>query len=190
MSVEDRLRAGFAADADLVAPRTEDALEDIRRRRRRGRAARWAGASIAAVATAAATVGVVALLPQVLPARGPELGGSPPTSLVGDYTVAVGAGPAAQREGMTGRWRVSLTSEGSLLIQPPAGFPGATSGTSYAVDGDELTTNALVDQPGCQAEPSGRYRWAMSGATLELTVVEDRCRARRILFGGTWSRVP
>jgi hypothetical protein len=190
MSVEDRLRSGLTADADLVAPRAEDLLGEVRRRHRRGRAARWAGASIAAVAMVAATVGVVLLVPEVLPGRGPDVGASPRSSLVGDYTVAVGAGAAARREDMTGRWRVSMTSEGRMLIQPPPGFPGATSGASYAVDDDELTTNALVDQPGCQAEPSGRYRWALSGTALELTALEDRCRARRVLFGGTWSRIP
>ena len=190
MSVEERLRSGLSSEAGLVSPLTEEQLTQVGRRHRRRRATRWSAWAAAAVA---ATVVGVSVVPGQLPGGGSE---APPaaveqTSLNGEYVVRVAPGSAAQREGMVGRWTVSVTEGGVLEIEPPTTYGRAVSGASYEIDGDLLTTNALLDHPGCQSATNGEYRWTLSDSTLELAVVDDRCPARRLLFSGqSWRRDP
>jgi hypothetical protein len=189
MSVEHRLRAGLTREANRVVPRTEEQLAHVGRRHRRRRTIRWSGLAAAA---AAATIVGVAVVPESLPGGESD---APPASveestLPGNYVVNVVPSRIAEREDMVGRWAVVLTRRGVMEIEPPAGYGRATSGAAYEVRGDVLTTNAFLDLPGCQTVTNGEYQWSLSGRSLELTVVDDPCSARRVLFSGQdWSRV-
>lgn len=178
MSVEDRLRSGLEAQAQLTLPRTEEQLEQVWRRRRRRHEVRWGG--IAVAATVAAVLGAT-ILPETL--GGGEV--SPPVAssgLAGTYAVAVGRSATTVREGMVGLWTVTLSESGTLEVDPPPSYERATSGAAYTTDGGQLTTNAFLDHPGCQTTPSGTYAWTIDGTSVQFEHVDDACPARRILF--------
>jgi hypothetical protein len=56
--------------------------------------------------------------------------------------------------------------------------------TQFKADGERLTIDMIpVCPPGAT-----RYTWQASGKKLTLSVVDDTCKARAALFGGTWTR--
>jgi len=185
MSVEDRLRSGLRAESQLMLPRTEDQLELVTGRKRRRQAWRWGGVGVAA---AAATVVGVSVVPGLLPSDGGSAPAESPT-LTGTYVVEVSNSADAAQEDMVGRWSVTVSKDGNLDIEPPSSYEHLTSGAAYSVEGDELSTNAFLDHPGCQTTPLGRYAWTIEGTTLAFDLVDDDCPARLVLFGGqTWER--
>lgn len=184
MSIDRRLRAGLHRSAEVVRPDVSDALHAVERRASRQRRlvaiARFA--TVAAVAVAAAIVGTVAVHGRPRADTGVLPAGQP----VGTYVVDVPTFDLAQRQGMTGRWVVTLRPDGVLQITPPQGFTGNPYGASYQTNGDLLRTNALMSSPGCQlsSNPTGVYRWMRTPTELTFAVVADTCDARRLLFAG------
>jgi hypothetical protein len=184
MSIDRRLRAGLVRSADAIRPDVSAARRAVEQRaRRRGRivtVARFAAA--AAVAVVAAIVWTAAL-------HGPPRAGMdvlPAGQPVGAYVVDVPASDLAQRQGMAGRWVVTLRPDGVLHITPPEAFTGNSYGATYQTNGDLLRTNAFISSPGCQlsGDQMGTYRWIRTATELTFTVVADTCDARRLLFGG------
>ena len=91
---------------------------------------------------------------------------------------------------MSGRWRMTVQADGRILIDPPAEYPHPTTGASYTVSGSRLTTNALVDHPGCQTGGAGTYTWSVNGPSAQFEVIQESCPARSILFAEqAWRRV-
>jgi hypothetical protein len=185
MSIDRRLRTGLRQSAEAVRSDVSGALHAVEHRARRHRrmvtTARLVAAAAAAVVLA--VVGTVAA--QRLRGSGAEVipAGPPP---VGTYVVDVPISEPAQRQGMVGRWVVTLRPDGVLQLDPPDSFTGNPYGASYQTDGDLLRTNALISSPGCQrsTDQIGTYRWVRTATELSFTIVADTCDARRLLFGG------
>jgi hypothetical protein len=186
MSIDDRMRAGLAANAELLPPPVEEHLDAVRRRHRRRTRGR-----VALVAAAAVVLAVLAPLGvRWIVDPGPEPA-KPTPSLAGSYRVVVrGEGPTAD---MTGAWTVTLGADGRMQVKAPAdGLLVADEGLHYQVRGDVLTTNLFLDRVGCQRgdPPVGAYRFAVSGTGASFTTLGDSCEPRLLLFSSTWKRLP
>jgi hypothetical protein len=114
--------------------------------------------------------------------------------VAGQYVVDIEETTLTRTEGMAGRWIVRLAADGAVVFVPPDSFPGTRAGTSYQIDGDQLRTNAFVNDvcgSASAATPVGTYRWIRTATTLRFTVVNDSCEARRLFFADhVWERVP
>jgi hypothetical protein len=188
MSVDQRLRAGLHRSAAAIEPRTAAALTAVEARTRRGRrTARVARLAVATALAAAVAIASPAALDR-LRGSGPHVSPAAPSPLVGTYVVDVPDSEPARRQGMAGRWVVTLHADGVVQLTQPDVFQGNPYGASYQTDGDVLRTDVFVSSPGCQLAPDsvGIYRWARAGGVLEFTVVSDGCEARRLLFDLTW----
>jgi hypothetical protein len=80
-----------------------------------------------------------------------------------------------------GRWSLTVKKDRTLFLQGPAGFSSyqhltATSATRLTVRDDFCTPR------------SGTYRWKVTGKSLTLTSVKDRCRDRSAVLTGVWKR--
>jgi hypothetical protein len=115
-----------------------------------------------------------------------------PDDVQGSYVVRVPPSDIADEAGMVGRWVVSLSRDGSLRLVPPRQFDSSVSGASYRIEGEQLTTNAFVDQPGCQVtnRQLGVYTIDRTADGLTFHPVADDCPARVLLFGQLWKDQP
>ena len=193
MSIDQRLRNGLhPADPD----RGLDTAAALRRvEQRAARQTRTARVVVGALVAAAlvAVIGVGTALQQGRPDT-PDVVATQTSeqALIGTYLVDVPDSPAASREGLVGRWVISLEAGGALELRPPKSYTGATTGAAWRVEDELLRTDALVE-PSCQADNGyvGTYRWSLTDDLLAFTVVEDACTVRRALFTGSdWERVP
>ena len=193
MSIDQRLRNGLhPADPDHGLD-TLAALRRVEQRAtQRARTTRMAVGALV-VAALVAVIGVGVALQQgrsdttdVVATQTSEL------ALIGTYVVDVPDSPTSRREGLVGRWVISLEPDGALELRPPPSYTGATTGAAWRVAGDLLRTDALVE-PGCQADNGyvGTYRWSLTDDLLVFDLVDDACAVRRALFTGSdWERVP
>lgn len=192
MSIDRRLRTGLQRSSEAIKPNVSAALQAVENRTRRERRTRM----IARLAVAAAAVVVVATAGPALVHRlrgwGTDVLPAEPRSPVGTYLVDISMSDIAQREGMVGRWVVTLRPDGVIHITPPDSFAGNPYGASYQTDGDLLRTNAFISSPGCQrsTDQIGTYRWVRTATELSFTIVADNCDARRLLFGDQTWEVP
>jgi hypothetical protein len=184
MSIDRRLRAGLQHSAEAVRSDVAGALHAVERRARRQRRI-VAIARLAATAVVAVVVAIVGTV-AVHRLRGEGLNVLPAGPPAGTYVVDIPSSDLAQRQGMVGRWVVTLRSDGVLNLTPPEAFTGNPYGASYQTDGDLLRTNAFMSSPGCQGtgDPIGTYRWVRTATKLTFTIIADSCNARRLLFGG------
>lgn len=188
MSIEQRIREGLAANAADVAAPVEISLGAVvQRRRRRVRAK--VGVAVAATAVLAATPWAAGTWLAEQRATGPATPAE--VGLEGRYSVEVAAvGRTAE---LAGTWLVTLSDEGDIEVEPPAGYDGLLPGTgeSYDVVGDELRTNLYLGWPGCQQAdpPIGRYRVEVTSTGLAFMPIQDVCPPRRQLFDVRWVRV-
>jgi hypothetical protein len=162
MSVDRRLREGLRASADALTPDPLGALRTVEHKAQRQRR-RILVVQLVAAAAAIALV-FVALPWSLTQLRGPASVAPPaPTSVVaGQYVVDIEETTLTRTEGMAGRWIVRLAADGAVVFVPPDSFPGTRAGTSYQIDGDQLRTNAFVNDvcgSASAATPVGTYRW-------------------------------
>jgi hypothetical protein len=194
MSIDRRLRNGLRASADALTPDHFVALHTVERKAQRQRR-RILLAQLAAAAAAIALV-LVALPWSVTRLRGPASVAppAPASKLIGEYVVDISESTLTRTEGMAGRWIVRLAADGTVVFVPPDSFPGSRAGTSYQVNGDQFRTNAFVNDvcnSASAAVPVGTYRWIRTTSTLQFTVVNDSCEARRLFFADSvWEKVP
>lgn len=193
MSFDSRLREGLDAAADMTAHTTADveiALTEVRsRHRRRVRTRRAAAALTSLAAVVSLALGAPIALEHWQDQRASNdlpLAGTVVDSLVGTYTVDVQASPAAEQDGMVGRWTLRLQEGGAVEMVPPGRFTGTTSGSSYRAEGDVVRVDTFVSDVRCQSaqvtEPVGTYRWSRTSDSLTFVVVSDACLVRRLLF--------
>jgi hypothetical protein len=193
MSIDRRLRDGLRASGDALTPDPLAALHTVEHKVQRQRR-RILVVQLAAAAAAIALV-LVALPWSVTQLRGPATEAPPaPTSvLAGEYVVDISESKLTRTEGMVGRWMVRLAADGAVVFVPPDSFQGSRTGTSYQVEGDQLRTNAFVNDvcdSASAAAPFGTYRWIRTASTLRFTAVSDSCEARRLFFAAhVWERV-
>jgi hypothetical protein len=188
MSIDDRMRAGLAANAELLPPPVEEHLDAVRRRHRH----RTRGRVLLAVAASVVLAVAAPLTVRSIVGTGPEPAEPAPSpSLTGSYRVVVrGAGATAD---MTGSWTVTLGADGQVQLKAPADASlVADEGLHYQVRGDVLTTNLFLDRVGCQRgdPPVGAYEFAVSGTRASFTTLSDVCEPRVLLFSSTWERLP
>ena len=112
---------------------------------------------------------------------------APPSyaGLAGTYEVIVRTG--GETRSMTGTWTVTLGTDGSIALVPPAALDGLTGdGETYSMSSRTFTTNVLIGWPGCQstALTVGTYRVDVTDRGASFTRVADDCPARITLFGG------
>lgn len=193
MSVDRRLRAGLHRTAETLASDPFGALDQVeakaRRRQRRAVAARVAVATLG-------LAGLAVTVPFVVRDNGTGQTvtvGQPddPSGLAGSYTVDVAPSALADQHRMVGRWVIELTEDGTVTMQPPAAFSGATS-ASFQATGHRLSTDAFVNDLCVQAQattPLGTYRWEDTGSGLRFVAETETCGVRQLLFTGQeWSR--
>ena len=193
MSIDQRLRNGLHPSDPDHGLDTMTALRRVEQRAtQRTRTARVAVAALVAAALVA-VIGIGVALEQGRPSS-PDVVATQPSerALLGTYVVDVPESPAARREGLVGRWVISLEDDGALELRPPPTYTGATTGAAWRVEDELLRTDALVE-PGCQADNGyvGTYRWSLTDDLLVFSLVDDACDVRRTLFTGSdWERVP
>jgi hypothetical protein len=194
MSIDRRLREGFRQAADALTPDSLAALHAVERRARRHQR-RAVVNQLAAAALAMALV-LVGLPWAVGQWQRPDTAAppAPAPDLAGEYVVDIGESGLARSEGMVGRWIIRLTSDGAIVFVPPDSFQGSRTGMSYQVDGDQIRTNAFVNDlcgAASSADPVGTYRWSRTASMLRFAVATDSCEARRLLFADQpWEEVP
>lgn len=182
MSVDDRLRAGLAANAELgLDPDVEQHLARVMERSRRRRALRWvtlaSGVAVAGTAVAlAVTVGWGA------DDRSPRPATTSTQAAPGRYAGLVGALPGAPDA--SGRWTLYLDGGGRLTVTAPPGSTRDLSGTQGVLAGDRLRTT-LFQHDLCQGQPAGTYTVERSAERLALVRLVDPCTARSTLLGTT-----
>lgn len=82
----------------------------------------------------------------------------------------------------TGRWRVAVDEHGGASVYQP-GIAAADFDTRFVVKGRRLT---IAGVPVCPGQ-KGTYTWRLGHGSLTLRVVDDACKPRVALFGGTWT---
>jgi hypothetical protein len=110
-------------------------------------------------------------------------GGAVPTRLLGTFGRTIPAKDLAQT-GLPqayGRWSLTIKKDRTLFLQGPQAFSTyehltATSSTRFTVRDDFCTPRA------------GTYGWKLSGKSLKVVNVKDRCSDRSAVLAGVWKR--
>ncbi len=191
MSVDERLRSALRDQAHSFVPSVETALEDVRSQ---GRRPRWRSATVAVASTAAvaaAVVGAVAWLGHTGPQGAPPAGGPTSATLATDPTSATLEGritaDVAAPQDLAGTWTLPLNGNGSIDVEPPAGYSGSVSGALFAAYGSTFRTT-LFQTDVCAGDGTGTYRWLETGDRVEFHVTSDPCAARvRFFEDSAWT---
>jgi hypothetical protein len=193
MSVERRLREGFARNANSLDPWTEQRLEQVLGRHKRRVQFRWAASALAAVAAIAA---VVMLGPRLVEnVIGPPEPAAPSTPTVqelsGVFTTTVEEGSAVVRDhDLAGNWSMRLNVDGTMVVDAPAAYGGVLSAALFGATADRFRTS-VFEQDLCSGQGVGIYVWSLSGGALTLTPVDDSCEGRvAVLASNTWQQIP
>jgi hypothetical protein len=193
MSVERRLREGFARNANSLDPWTEQRLEQVLERHKRRVQFRWAASALAAAAAIAA---VVMLGPRLVEnVIGPPEPAAPSTPTVqelsGVFTTTVEEGSAVVRDhDLAGNWSMRLNVDGTMEVDAPAAYSGVLSAALFGATADRFRTS-VFEQDLCSGQGVGIYVWSLSGGALTLTPVDDSCDGRvAVLASSTWQQIP
>jgi hypothetical protein len=181
MSIDRRIREGLRNAAEPIEPIVPSALATVERRA----GLRQRGVRFAQLTAAAAVLVLIAILTPVLRDHSDPINSDAGQSaLTGTYIVDVADSAVARRDGLTGRWIVTLRRDGVVDLIPPTTYRGDVSGISYRVVGDVLRTDAFIDSPGCQASDDqiGTYHWTRNASSVLFTTVADTCDVRLVLF--------
>jgi len=112
-----------------------------------------------------------------------------PHSLVGCWTRTVPAGVPGVH---AGPYTIS-TTQGGLLVVYLQGTPGCNGRTDFSLTvsaaGGKLVMGSAPILPGsCKGQ--GTYGWKVTGKTLTLRLIKDKCRVRGNFFPGAWKKIP
>ena len=198
MSIEDRLRNGLARNAASFEPDTETTLERVvSRTRRRSHRRRLVVGFAAAAAAAAAVVGLVLvqrprdeIRSAAEPAQATEGTGPVVPALTGRFEATVDDDAAGGLPfNIAGRWVIELDTDGSMQVTAPDTYTGVVSAALFQATPEWFRTS-LFEQDLCSGQPSGTYRWELTGSTLQFTEMDDLCDGRvAVLAGQQWSKI-
>lgn len=109
------------------------------------------------------------------------------SELVGTFETVV---TANEFDTPVGDWQLTIDEESVAFVQPD-GFE-FSPGDVESVSGSKIV---FAPDPACPTQEGdateGRYQWAIEGAGLVITEVEDSCRDRaHLLTQGPWQVVP
>lgn len=191
MSVDERLRSALREQAESFLPPVESALDTVRARGGRRRSATVALGAAAAAAVALGGAWAVSELPvgdvppaaQTPTAPATTTGPAPQEAspLRGRITADV-AEPAA----LAGTWTLTLNGNGTMDVEPPAGYEGDVSTALFTASSTSLRTS-LFQESLCRDDGTGFYSWLRVGERIELHEVSDTCADRSTFFGSaTW----
>ena len=85
------------------------------------------------------------------------------------------------------------TTQGGLLVVYQQGTPGCHGAADFSfiaslAGAKFVMGSAPIMGPSCGSR--GTYGWTLSGKTLTLRLISDKCRGRRNLFVGAWTKIP
>ncbi|HEU4543389.1 MAG TPA: hypothetical protein VFR23_19820 [Jiangellaceae bacterium] len=194
MSVERRLREGFARNANSLDPWTELRLEQVLGRHKRRVRIRWAASVLAA---AAAITAVVAfgprLVERVIGTPDPAAPSTPTVvqELSGAFATIVEEGSSVVRDhDLAGNWSMRLNADGTMVVNAPASYGGVLSAALFEAAADRFRTS-VFEQDLCSGQGVGIYAWSLADGVLTLTPVDDSCEGRvAVLASSTWQQIP
>ena len=97
--------------------------------------------------------------------------------------------PAAEQDGLAGRWTIAFGTDGRMTVTAPSTFTGVLSGSLFQIQGDRFRTNLFV-QDVCSNLPTNAYSWTQSGNELRFSAIDDPCEGRVAVFtSAPWTRV-
>ena len=128
-----------------------------------------------------------------------------PVALVGTFTRMVSAEDVARTQpqrppadkGLSlpaGVWTARFQPDGSIVLDDPngSGITEAMRGTDDGVLSLEgsVSWRESKDRQGffCEPEPTGQYRWSVSGSALVIDGGQQQCADRDSVFVGSWTR--
>jgi hypothetical protein len=195
MPLDRRLRDGVDRLTSQVDPDVDRSLDRTFRRARRTIALRRAGAAsvVAASVALAIVIGprtIDALRNERAPSPATKPSNTNPAAIAGTYQIVIpNDEPAVRQNHLAGRWTIGLGTDGIMTVSTPPSYAGPRSGYRFRISGEEFRTD-LFSTGVCSGIPPGVYRWALSGATLTLTPIDEQCTARATLLGSqTWGSV-
>lgn len=99
----------------------------------------------------------------------------------GKYRTRIATGELA------GTWTINFIKKGSYTIDTP--YPGLTRGKN-TFSGTTMTFNHERSASGknCRDVP-GKYRFTITGKTLRLTLVSDKCQPRRVVLSHKLTKI-
>jgi hypothetical protein len=196
MSVDRRLREGLRAASEAIDVSSHEAYRAVEaagaRRRVRRRASTVA---VGLIAAAAIVVTYFIGVPSLRTVKDQTVTPAQPTP-AGTYVVDIASSSAAQRTRMTGRWVIVLSTNGSIRLDPPPGFPAdLAESATYEATANRFKTNLFVGTSLCETSqptaPLGIYTWTRSATDLRFTATQETCEARRVLVAGQpWRSSP
>jgi hypothetical protein len=186
MPLDDRLREGLRADADLVVPDTDRHLAVVRGRGRVGPST--TGWLVAATATIVVIAVLVLGIPPGAPSTGPGATNEPtprassvvPPGLEGTgWTVTLLASdPGVAELGMAGAWSIRFGRDSAMAVTSPA---LATSRDAYALDDGVFATNLFASDHDSTCAGPGEYHVSLGAGRVTFSG-SDTCAQRRVLL--------
>ncbi len=126
------------------------------------------------------------VLPVVVAGTAAAGASSVPRALLGKYSRTISA-KALARTGYpqgAGTWTITFRKDATVFVQAPP----ATGLSSY----QQLTATSAgvltLRDEFCVPHNKGTYRWKVTGKTLTLTNVNDKCYDRSTVMTGSWKR--
>lgn len=112
---------------------------------------------------------------------GANTGGLAARTPRGKYRTRIATGELA------GTWTFNFVKKGSYTIDTP--FPGLTRGKN-TFSGTTMTFNHERSASGknCR-DVRGKYRFTITGKTLRLTLVSDKCQPRRVVLSHKLTKI-
>ena len=116
-------------------------------------------------------------------AAAPAAGTSVPTKLLGKYHRTLSAQQLARTAfpQAVGRWSLTFSKDGTVFAQGQAAFSAYLHASAAGPGRLKVSTDICGPR-------TATYRWTMSGKSLKLTKVDDRCGDRAVILTGVWKR--
>jgi hypothetical protein len=87
---------------------------------------------------------------------------------------------------LAGTWTLTLNGNGTMDVEPPAGYEGGVSTALFTASSTSLRTR-LFQEDLCRDDGTGFYSWLRVAERVELQEVSDTCADRSTFFeNATW----
>jgi hypothetical protein len=186
VTIDERLRSGLGARAELTDSEIERKLSVTLQRGRRRRTLRRVGS---AVVVGVMALGLLVALPKLLSTSNrkepvgplsPSIKAHSPSPIVGTYTLVLGPrDPGAQRLHAVGTWVLTFRDDGDASLSRG----NAVGAGGYRLVPASVLITGLFDS--CQGTEAGDYSWVISDGVLRFFKPStDPCPLRRFVLLG------